>query len=166
MTFVSCSVDVRYVNPLFEVFDGGDFILSSYRDVEDDLTTMQIFFQDPADAPRAAEALAEMKRQQPEDIFEDGLIKKGMIIRHLVLPGCTDDSLDVLDKIKSMFGRHQLVSVMRQYTPLGKNLPDELYRPLSRDEYEKVTSYAMLIGLVNGYFQEGDAVGESFIPDF
>ena len=58
MTFVSCSVDERYVNPLFEVFDGGDFILSSYRDVEDDLTTMQIFFQDPADAPRAAEALA------------------------------------------------------------------------------------------------------------
>ena len=58
MTFVSCSVDERYVNPLFEVFDGGDFILSSYRDVEDDLTTMQIFFQDPSDAPRAAEALA------------------------------------------------------------------------------------------------------------
>lgn len=115
---------------------------------------------------RAAEALAEMKRQQPDDIFKDGLIKKGMIVRHLVLPGCTDDSLDVLDKIKSMFGRHQLVSVMSQYTPLGKNLPDELYRPLSRDEYEKVTSYAMLIGLVNGYFQEGDAVGESFIPDF
>ena len=54
MTVVTCSIDERYVNPLFEVFDGGDFILSSYRDVEDDLTTMQIFFQDPSDAPRAA----------------------------------------------------------------------------------------------------------------
>jgi len=58
MTFVSCSIDERYVNPLFEVFDGGDFILSSYRDVEDDETTMQIFVPEAADAPRAAEALA------------------------------------------------------------------------------------------------------------
>ena len=59
MTVVSCSIDERYVNPLFEVFDGGDFILSSYRDIEDSLTTMQIFVPDPADAPRAAELLAE-----------------------------------------------------------------------------------------------------------
>ena len=57
MTFVRCSIDERYVNPLFEVFDGGDFILSSYRDVEDELTTMQIFVPEAADAPRAAEAL-------------------------------------------------------------------------------------------------------------
>ena len=57
MTFVRCSIDERYVNPLFEVFDGGDFILSSYRDVEDALTTVQIFVQDPAEAPQAAEAL-------------------------------------------------------------------------------------------------------------
>lgn len=57
MTFVRCSVDERYVNPLFEVFDGGDFVLSSYRDVEETSTTMQIFFPDPADAPRAVDAL-------------------------------------------------------------------------------------------------------------
>ena len=58
MTVVSCSVDERYVNPLFEVFDGGDFVLTSYRDVEKTSATMQIFLPDPADAPRAAEALA------------------------------------------------------------------------------------------------------------
>ena len=58
MTVVSCSVDERYVNPLFEVFDGGDFVLTSYRDVEETSATMQIFLPDPADAPRAAEALA------------------------------------------------------------------------------------------------------------
>ena len=58
MTVVSCSVDERYVNPLFEVFDGGDFILTSYRDVEETSATMQIFVQDPVDAPRASEALA------------------------------------------------------------------------------------------------------------
>ena len=58
MTVVSCSVDERYVNPLFEVVDGGDFGLTSYRDVEEPSATMQIFLPDPADAPRAAEALA------------------------------------------------------------------------------------------------------------
>ena len=57
MTVVSCSIDERYVNPLFEVFDGGDFVLTSYRDVEETSATMQIFLPDPADAPRAAEAL-------------------------------------------------------------------------------------------------------------
>ncbi len=58
MTVVSCSVDERYVNPLFEVFDGGDFVLTSYRDVEETSATMQIFVPDPADAPHAAAALA------------------------------------------------------------------------------------------------------------
>jgi ribosomal protein L11 methyltransferase len=57
MTVVSCSIDERYVNPLFEVFDGGDFVLTSYRDVEETSATMQIFLPDPSDAPRAAEAL-------------------------------------------------------------------------------------------------------------
>ena len=58
MTVVSCPIDERHVNPLFEVFDGGDLILSSYRDVEDDQTTLQIFLPDPSDASRAVEALA------------------------------------------------------------------------------------------------------------
>ncbi len=62
MTFVSCSIDERYVNPLFEVFDGGDFILSSYRDVEDEQTTMQIFVPDASQAPQAAEALVQAGR--------------------------------------------------------------------------------------------------------
>ncbi len=58
MTVVSCPIDERHVNPLFEVFDGGDLILSSYRDIEDDHTTLQIFLQDPDDAARAVDALA------------------------------------------------------------------------------------------------------------
>jgi len=62
MTVVSCSVDERYVNPLFEVFDGGDFVLTSYRDVEESSATMQIFLPDSADAPRAAEALVSAGR--------------------------------------------------------------------------------------------------------
>ena len=81
MTVVSCSIDERYVNPLFEVFDGGDLILSSYRDVEDDLTTMQVFLADPADAPRAAEALSEQEGSSAkgavENISEDTIKQIG-----------------------------------------------------------------------------------------
>ena len=79
MTFVRCSIDERYVNPLFEVFDGGDFILSSYRDIEEEKTTMQIFLPEASDAPRAAEALrtagqiigAELEIEQGEIADED-----------------------------------------------------------------------------------------------
>lgn len=114
----------------------------------------------------AVAAIKEMKRQQPEDIFAGGLLKSGVLIRHLVLPNCSDDSLDVLDLIKESFGNRQLVSVMSQYTPFGESLPDELKRKVTAEEYDRVTSYALLIGLRHGYFQEGEAATESFIPDF
>ena len=57
MTFVSCSISEQFVNPLFEVFDGGDFILSSYRDIEEPLTRMRIYFEDPAQAEEAQRCL-------------------------------------------------------------------------------------------------------------
>ena len=57
MTFVSCSIPEQFVNPLFEVFDGGDFILSSYRDIEEDFTRMRIYFEDPAQAEDAKACL-------------------------------------------------------------------------------------------------------------
>ena len=59
MTFVSCSIPEQFVNPLFEVFDGGDFILSSYRDIEEDFTRMRIYFEDPAQAEAAKRCLAD-----------------------------------------------------------------------------------------------------------
>ena len=59
MTFVSCSIPEQFVNPLFEVFDGGDFILSSYRDIEEDFTRMRIYFEDSAQAEAAKKALAD-----------------------------------------------------------------------------------------------------------
>ena len=58
MTFVSCSIPEQFVNPLFEVFDGGDFILSSYRDIEEDFTRMRIYFEDPAQTKDAKRCLA------------------------------------------------------------------------------------------------------------
>ena len=57
MTFVSCSIPEQYANPLFEVFDGGDFILSSYHDIEETTTSMRIYFEDPSRADAAKKCL-------------------------------------------------------------------------------------------------------------
>ena len=62
MTFVSCSIPEQFVNPLFEVFDGGDFILSSYRDIEEDFTRMRIYFEDPARTEDAKSCLKSAMR--------------------------------------------------------------------------------------------------------
>ena len=75
MTFVSCSIPERFVNPLFEVFDGGDFVLSSYRDIEEDFTRMRIFFEDPAESERAERALSDaLKIVGVETTIEKGEI--------------------------------------------------------------------------------------------
>lgn len=113
-------------------------------------------------------AINEMKRQRPVNIFNDGgLINKGVIIRHLVLPGHIKNSLRVLDSIIEHYGAETYVSIMNQYTPLGNpELPSELRRKVTKREYEKVLNHAFDIGIINGYFQDGDTMKESFIPDF
>ncbi len=75
MTFVSCSVPERFVNPLFEVFDGGDFILSSYRDIEEDLTRMRIYFEDPS----ATEAAKSCLKAALDIVGADAPIEAGEI---------------------------------------------------------------------------------------
>ncbi|MEG2004322.1 MAG: radical SAM protein, partial [Clostridia bacterium] len=114
----------------------------------------------------ACEALSEMKRQASENIFKKSIMQRGVIVRHLVLPGCTDDSLDVLDYLFDTYKNHIYYSIMSQYTPFGETLPDELSRKVTDVEYQRVTSYAELLGIKNGFFQQGEAASESFIPLF
>ncbi len=114
------------------------------------------------------EALGEMFRQVGKPIFdENGMMKKGMIVRHLVLPAHTDDSMNVLRDLHETFGDDIYVSIMSQYTPCGVfDQYPELSRKLTRYEYKKVTDFAEKIGIVNGFLQSGEAAKESFIPDF
>ena len=95
----------------------------------------------------------------------EGIMQAGVIVRHLVLPGCADDSMRALRDLRDRFGDSVMVSIMSQYTPMP-NVPQELSRAVTADEYELVLDYADHLGLTNGYRQEGEAVGESFIPDF
>ncbi len=116
----------------------------------------------------ASEALLEMKRQCPENIYDsDGIIKKGMIVRHLILPKNTNQSIEVLRWIYENLGGDTAISLMAQYTPYGKieNHP-ELQRKITQREYDKVLSFAMDLGFTNIFTQEPSSASENFIPDF
>lgn len=113
-------------------------------------------------------AIDEMLRQTGEPRFgNDGMMKRGVIVRHLVLPGHTEDSMKVLRALWNAYGDRIFISIMNQYTPCG-TYPDhpELSRRLTTYEYEKVLRLARALGITNGYIQTGDTAKESFIPDF
>jgi len=114
----------------------------------------------------AVQALDEMVLQQGGAVFEGELMKSGVIVRHLALPGCVEDSKSVLSFLHRRYGNAIYISLMSQYTPMGSNLPDSLGRTLTDEEYDKLKAYAVRIGITQGYFQEGSAVGESFVPSF
>lgn len=116
----------------------------------------------------AARALAEMLRQVGEPAFQpDGLITKGVIVRHLLLPGQLADSMDVISYLHRTFGDRIFISIMSQYTPLpvAKDHP-ELQQRVSPEEYDRLVDFAISLGVENGFIQEGEAALESFIPDF
>ena len=116
----------------------------------------------------ASEALKEMVRQVGEPEFDDrGYIQKGVIVRHLVLPGSTKDSKAVLEYLWNTYGDRIYISIMNQYTPMEqiKNYP-LLSRKVTKREYQKVVDYALSLGWENGFIQEGETAKESFIPDF
>ena len=116
----------------------------------------------------ASKALEEMVRQAGEAQFDNrGYMIKGLIVRHLVLPGSTRDSKAVLDYLWDTYGNNIFISIMNQYTPMEqiKNHP-LLSRKVTKREYSKVVDYALSLGWENAFFQEGETAMESFIPGF
>ena len=108
-----------------------------------------------------------MKKICPQDVIENGLMKKGIIIRHLVLPNHTDDSMRVLEEIKAILGENAIVSLMSQYTPHGKACEfEEINRKLKPLEYKRVKNYMLKLGFQDGFVQEMCSATEKFIPDF
>ena len=120
------------------------------------------------DYPEIAKAaLAEMRRQLPDDEFSsDGIMQKGVIVRHLILPQNTNSSLEVIDFLAENYPDTYL-SLMAQYTPCG-DLDDmpELQRGITQREYDKVVSYALSKGLANIFIQELTSADKNFIPAF
>ena len=113
----------------------------------------------------ASAAIKRMSKHIPENIIENGIMKKGLIIRHLILPSHTDDSIKVLDWIAGNV-KGAGVSLMRQYTPHGRAYEHpEINRPLTAYEYNKAVKYALKLGL-DGYVQDRGAVGKKYIPEW
>ena len=116
----------------------------------------------------ASEAVLEMHRQTGEvERDENGIAKKGLIIRHLVLPGNISQAVKVFEWVRDNLPAETYISVMRQYTPFGKakDMPP-VNRRLSPREYSIVKQKILAMGFENCFFQSGESAEESFIPNF
>ena len=117
----------------------------------------------------ATAAIAEMFRQTPAVVFDSktGLMQRGIIVRHLMLPGQAADSKKILRYLHTTYGDAIYISIMNQYTPLaGVSEIPELNRKVTPEEYRRVLDFADRIGIENGFMQEDGTAAESFIPPF
>lgn len=97
----------------------------------------------------------------------EGIMTRGVIVRHLVLPQHTKDSMKILGYLHERYGDKISISIMNQYTPVRECAEyTNLNRKVTPREYDKVCNYAIEIGIENGFFQEGDVALQSFIPEF
>ena len=116
----------------------------------------------------AKAALSEMVRQAGKPVFDiHGIMTRGVIVRHLVLPGMSKESKKILRYLHRTYGDRIYLSIMSQFTPL-ENVKDypEIDRTVTESEYENLLDFAMNIGIENAYIQEGGTADESFIPPF
>ncbi len=118
----------------------------------------------------AKAALAEMVRQTGSPVFDDrGMMKKGVIVRHLLLPGCLRDARNIVTYLHEIYGDQIYMSLMNQYTPLDtldrERFP-ELGKKVAERTYDALIDYAIELGVEQAFIQEGETAEESFIPMF
>jgi len=115
----------------------------------------------------ATDAIKEMYRQVGNPVFDGDILKKGIIVRHLLLPTHGDDSKKIIKYLYDTYQDNIFISIMNQYTPIKifDKFP-ELNKKVEDFEYEDVIDYACDLGIVNAFIQEGETQLESFIPDF
>ncbi len=116
----------------------------------------------------ASLALEEMVRQVGKPSFNgEGIMERGVIVRHMMLPGLLFDTKKVLDYLYKSYGDSIYISIMNQYTPqAGSSLYKEISQPLNPLHYEAIVEYALEIGIKNAFIQEEGTASESFIPPF
>lgn len=114
----------------------------------------------------ASKAIDEMYKQVGKFEIEDGLLKKGLVVRILLLPGGVEDCKKILKYLYSKYQDNIYMSIMNQYTPIEKYKYQELNRTVKDEEYDELINYACDLGIKNAFIQEGNVCNESFIPDF
>lgn len=115
----------------------------------------------------ASKSLLKMREICPQDVIEDGIMKRGIIVRHLVLPGLTADSVNVLKFIAENLGKDTIVSILSQYEPfyLATKNP-KINRRITPLEYKRVVNMALSLGLNNAYVQELCSSNSKYVPVF
>ncbi len=157
-----------------KMFEGlSDIYLTDFKYFSDDLSFKVCKVRDYR--ARAKEALDEMVRQCPRPEFDDdGMLKEGVIVRHLMLPGQLFDTRKILDMLLDDYGEKVIISLMDQYTPTApaveacqkKTLPAPFAGRVSQDHYNFMCEYLAVSGHSYCFMQEGDASGELWIPEF
>lgn len=153
--------DLKYMSPVIsrKYSNAGDYFSAASEAIR------EMFRQTGAPAFYREGNLSENVEYDGEE--ENILIRKGVLIRHLILPGEIQDSKNIIKYIYDTYGNHVFISIMNQYTPLANvNAFPELSRKVTEQEYDEVVNYAIDIGVENGFIQEGDTAKESFIPEF
>lgn len=143
-----------------------DIYLPDFKYMSAEISKKYSFAEDYPTAAKAA--IAEMQRQQPHCHFDgDGIMTKGVIVRHMILPGFLYDSKAIVKYLYETYKNNIYISLMNQYTPYGnlKTYP-ELSRTVSKREYDSLVNFAIDIGIENAFIQSGKAADESFIPHF
>ncbi|MDE7267046.1 MAG: radical SAM protein [Lachnospiraceae bacterium] len=117
----------------------------------------------------ATKAIDEMVRQTGKPVFAQNRMKRGTIVRHMIMPGHTKDSINIVRYLYEKYQDDVFFSIMNQYTPpkdMKQQGFDELMRTVTKREYEKVVNDAIALGVTNAFIQEGETANKSFIPDF
>lgn len=149
-----------------------DIYLPDFKYMDDSLAVK--YSNAPGYSDIAKAAIKEMFRQVGENRFdENGLMKRGVIVRHLLLPLGVNNAKQVVSYLHETYGDSIYISLMNQYTPMdtpalkkaGEKYP-ELLRKVTKREYERLLDYVLSLDIKNAYFQEGDTASESFIPEF
>ena len=109
-----------------------------------------------------------MKSIIPCDKFDsNGMMTQGVIVRHLVLPNCLQNTKEILAWVEKNLGKNTILSLMNQYTPYGKAIGNKIIgRKLKALEYKIAVNYALKLGLENAYVQDIESADECFIPEF
>jgi putative pyruvate formate lyase activating enzyme len=149
-----------------------DIYLPDFKYMDEELAVK--YSNAPGYPDIAKKAIEEMARQVGEPVFDErGMMKKGVIVRHLLLPAGVKNAKSVVSYLNETYHDSIYISLMNQYTPMdtpslkkaGKKYPD-LLRKVTKREYERLLDFVLSLNIENAYFQEGDTASESFIPDF
>lgn len=146
-----------------------DIFLTDFKYMEEETAEKYSF---APDYPQVAkEALSTMVKTAGKPVFdEEGMMQRGVIVRHLLLPGHKRNARAIIKYVYETYGDDVYLSLMNQYTPFdrlkGKKEYEKLCRKVTKREYESVVEYALLLGVKNAFIQEGETAKESFIPAF